>query len=200
MSGTFSFSQNGVTITIPLAPSPITIKPSPQLHVQYFHQRDVFSDDPYTPEIEPAIPYSLAVLVQNQGYGIARDFKITSAQPRIIDNEKGLLIDFKIIGAQVGLQMIAAALTAEFGDLAPGQTKVGRWLLTSTLQGLFINYKATFEHVDPLGNPRLSLIDGVEIHEMTHLVQALGSWDDNLPDFLVNDVADPWPSRTPTRR
>jgi hypothetical protein len=67
---------------------------------------------------------------------------------------------------------------------------VGRWLLTSTLQGLFINYSATFEHVDPLGNPRLSLIDGVEIHEMNHLVQAEGAFDDGLPDFLVNDIAD----------
>jgi hypothetical protein len=190
VSGTFSFSQNGVTITIPLAPSPITVQPSPQLYVKYFHQRDVFSDDPFTPEIEPSIPYSLAVLVQNHGYGVARDFKITSAQPKIVENEKGLLIDFKIIGAQVGSQPVAPTLTVDFGDVAAGQTKVGRWLLTSTLQGLFIDYKATFQHVDPLGNPRLSLIDGVEIHEMTHLVQAPGTWDDGLPDFLVNDVAD----------
>ena len=190
VSGTFSFAQNGVTITIPLAPSPITVQPGPQLYVKYFHQRDVFSDDPFTPQIEPSIPYSLAVLVQNHGFGVARDFKITSAQPKIVDNEKGLLIDFKIIGAQVGSAPVAPSLTVDFGDLAAGQTKVGRWLLTSTLQGLFIDYKATFQHVDPLGNPRLSLIDGVEIHEMIHLVQAPGAWDDGLPDFLVNDVAD----------
>jgi hypothetical protein len=190
VSGSFSFSQNGVTITIPLAPSPITVQPSPQLYVKYFHQRDVFSDDPFTPQIEPTIPYSLAVLVQNHGYGLARDFKIISAQPKIVDNEKGLLIDFKIIGAQVGTNPVAPSLTVDFGDINPGQVKVGRWLLTSTLQGLFINYSATFQHVDPLGNPRLSLIDGVEIHEMNHLVQASGAWDDGLPDFLVNDVPD----------
>jgi hypothetical protein len=190
VSGTLSYTLNGVAITIPLSPAPITVQPNPQLYVKYFHQRDVFADDPYTPQIEPSIPYSLAVMVQNRGYGIAHDFRITSAQPKIVDNEKGLLIDFKIIGAQEGNQPVSPSLTVNFGDIAPGATAVGRWLLTSTLQGLFIDYSATFEHVDPLGNPRLSLIDGVEIHEMTHLVHADGAWDDGLPDFLVNDIAD----------
>ena len=190
VSGTFNYTLNGAAISIPLSPTPIMVQPNPQLYVKYFHQRDVFADDPFTPAIEPSIPYSLAVMVQNRGYGIAHDFRITSAQPKIVDNEKGLLVDFKIIGAQVGNQSVSPSLTADFGDIAPGGIGIGRWLLTSTLQGLFINYKATFEHVDPLGNPRLSLIDGVEIHEMIHLVRADGAWDDGLPDFLVNDVAD----------
>jgi hypothetical protein len=190
VSGTFNYTLNGAAISIPLSPAPIMVQPSPQLYVKYFHQRDVFADDPYTPQIEPSIPYSLAVMVQNHGYGIAHDFKITSAQPTIVDNEKGLLVDFKIIGAQVGNQSVSPSLTVDFGDIAPGGIGIGRWLLTSSLQGLFINYSATFEHVDPLNNPRLSLIDGVEIHEMTHLVRADGAWDDGLPDFLVNDIAD----------
>ena len=188
VSGAFSYLQNGVTVTIPLAPSPISVQPSPQLYVKYFHQRDVFADDPTTPQIEPSIPYSLGVLVQNQGYGVAHDFRITSAQPKIVDNEKGLLINFQIIGAQVGTQPVAPSLTVDFGDLAPGQVQEGRWLLTSSLQGLFVDYSATFQHVDSLGNPRLSLIEGVEIHEMIHLVQAPGAWDDGLPDFLVDDL------------
>ncbi len=51
--------------------------------------------------VEPTIPFSLGILITNDGYGAARDLKITSGQPEIIDNEKGLLITFKIIGAQV---------------------------------------------------------------------------------------------------
>ena len=62
--------------------------------------------------------------------------------------------------------------------------------MTSTLQGLFINYSATFEHLDGQGNPRLSLIDEVRIHEMNRLVHAGGPFADGKPDFLVNDVAD----------
>ena len=94
VSGTFSYVQNGATITIPLSPAPINVQPSPQLYLKYFLQRDVFGDDPYTPQIEPSIPFPLAVMVENQGYGVAQNFQITSAQPTIVDNEKGLLINF----------------------------------------------------------------------------------------------------------
>jgi hypothetical protein len=160
------------------------------LSLKYFHQRDVFSDDPFTTPIEPSIPYSLAVMVQNNGAGIAKNFRVTSAQPKIIENEKGLLADFRIIATQVAGQPLQPSLTADFGNIGPGEIKVGEWLLTSSLQGLFIDYSATFEHVDGLNNPRLSLIDSVAIHEMNHQVRALGALDDGLPDFLVNDVPD----------
>ena len=128
-------------------------------------------------------------MVQNKGYGTAHNFQITSAQPTIVDNEKGLLISFQIIGTEIAGQPATPSLTANFGDLAPGGIKIGEWFLTSTLQGLFTDYKATFQHVDPLGNPRLSLIQGVEIHEMTHLVRAEGAWDDGQPDFLTVETA-----------
>src|SRR6185436_16472988 len=62
--------------------------------------------------------------------------------------------------------------------------------MTSTLQGLFINYSATFEHIDGLGNTKLSLIDQVRIHEMIRLVQAGGAFEDGKPDFLVNGIPD----------
>ena len=185
VSGTFSYVQNGATISIPLAPAPITVQPNPELYLKYFLQRDVFADDPFTPDIEPSIPFPLAVMVENRGYGVAHNFQITSAQPKIIENEKGLLINFKIIGTQVSGQPQTPSLTANLGELNAGSIKIGEWLFTSTLQGLFIDYKATFEHVDPLGNPRLSLIQGVEIHEMTHKVRADGAWDDGQPDFLT---------------
>jgi subtilase family serine protease len=187
VSGTMRYTAEGLAVEIPLAPAEITVQPNPKLVVKYFHQRDVFSDDPFTPEIEPSIPFSLAVMVQNQGKGVARDVTVTSAQPKIIENEKGLLIDFKIVATEVAGQNMTPSLTANFGSINPGQIAIGRWLLSSTLQGLFIDYKASFEHLDGLGNKKLSLIDRVEIHEMTHLVQAGGSFEDGKPDFLVND-------------
>jgi hypothetical protein len=63
-------------------------------------------------------------------------------------------------------------------------------LFRSSLQGLFTDYTATFEHLDGLGDKRFSLIDRVEIHEMNHLVQADRTFADGRPDFLVNDVPD----------
>ena len=55
------------------------------------------------------------------------------------------------------------------------------------MQGKFIEYEATFEHVNGLGKPELSLIKEVNIHELIQKVQADR---DGLPDFLVNDEFD----------
>jgi hypothetical protein len=134
--------------------------------------------------------FNLAIMVRNKGAGAARNFSITSAQPEIVENQKGLLVDFRIIATEVAGQNMTPTLTANFGTIQPGAISIGRWLLTSTIQGLFIDYKATFEHLDGQGNPRLSLIDDVRIHEMNRLVQAGGSFEDGKPDFLVNDIAD----------
>lgn len=190
VSGGLYYSVNGNTVAIPLSPAAITVHPSPRLTVQYFHQRDVFSDDPHTDLIEPAVPFSLGLLVKNQGQGVARDFHITSAQPEIVENEKGLLADFKILATEVAGKSLEPTLTAALGDIGPGTNAIARWLLTSTIQGLFIDYHATFEHVTGLGNAKLSLIDAVSIHELNHVVQAGGTFADGRPDFLVNDVPD----------
>ncbi len=127
-------------------------------------------------------------MVQNRGYGTASDFHITSAQPQIVDNEKGLLINFNIIGTEVDGQPVSPP--ADFGDIAPGQIGIGQWPSRRSAPGAFHHYSATYQHVDPLGNPRLSAHSGVDIHEMIHLVRADGAWDDAQPDFLVNDIAD----------
>ena len=82
VGGSFSYVLNGEPVTVPLFPVPITVLPTPILNVDYFLQHDVYSDDPFTPQIEPSIPFALGILVQNKGYGSAQDFSITSAQPQ----------------------------------------------------------------------------------------------------------------------
>jgi hypothetical protein len=190
VGGTIKYTQDGTAFSIPLTPVSITVKPDAALYLKYFHQRDVFSDDPFTDALEPSEPYRLAVLVENRGAGAARNLSITSAQPQIIENEKGLLIDFKVIGTEVAGQNLSPSLTATFGELLPGQRKSAHWLLTSSLQGLFIDYDATFTHLDGLNDERISLIKEVEIHEMIRQIEALGAKADGQPDYLVNDVAD----------
>src|SRR5439155_16713639 len=98
---------------------------------------------------------------------------------------------FKIIGTQVAGQNQVPSLTADFGNIGANQRSIGLWFLTSTLQGFFEDYSATFQHVTSLGKTNLSLVDEVTIHELTHLVQAPGAFEDGLPDFLVNDIPDP---------
>ncbi len=190
VSGTLKYSQQGTAITIPLSPAAITVLPNASLKVKYFNQRDVFADDPFTSELEPSIPFSLGVLIQNNGRGAARNVRLTSAQPKIVENEKGLLIDFEILATEVAGRSLSPSLTANFGNIEPGEVAQGRFLLRSSLQGLFIDYKASFEHLDGLGDPRLSLIDSVEIHELIHAVRAESAFEDGKLDFLANDVPD----------
>ena len=77
--------------------------------------------------------------------------KITSGQPEIIENEKGLLITFEIVGSQLGVEPQTTSLTMQFGDLQPQTTSMARWLMTTSLQGTFSNYSATFRNINPLG-------------------------------------------------
>ncbi|MDX1952258.1 MAG: FG-GAP-like repeat-containing protein [Verrucomicrobiota bacterium] len=191
IGGTLRYTEGTNVVEVPLIADTITVYPDPILNLIYFQQRDVYSDDPFTDEIEPAEPFALGLLVKNTGKGAAINFRITSAQPEIIENKKGLLIDFKIIGTQVGGDPVTPTLTANLGRIEPASTKAAIWQMVSTLQGKFIEYNATFEHIDGLGDPRLSLIDSVEVHELIHAVLADRATDDNQPDFLVNDDPDP---------
>ena len=188
--GTLSYVLNGSEVTVPLYPAPITVLPDPRLVVDYFLERDVYSDDPFTPDVvEPAIPFSLGLRMTNIGAGEAMNVRITSSQPEIIENEKGLLINFQIIGTRIGTQEVSPSLTVNLGDIAPDSAVVVQWLMTASLQGEFIEYHASYEHVDGLGDPRLSLIDSVDIHETEHVVYAENPGD-NLPDFLTNEIPD----------
>ncbi len=191
VGGRMRYFKGGTAIDVPLTPAPILVYPTPRIALTYFHERDVRSDDPFTETIEPSIPYSLAVMVQNKGVGTAKNLRITSSQPKIIENEKGLLIDFQLIATEIAGQSLSPSLTADFGDLLPGGIKIGRWLFKSSLQGQFIDYSVTFENVGPLRNfPELSTLEQTSIHELIHIVRAVGPADDGQPDFLVNDVVD----------
>ncbi len=191
VGATLVYVQDGYVLTVPLAPTTISVLPQPRLHVAYFHERDVFADDPFTAPIEPSIPYSLGVRVENRGFGTARALRIESSQPKIIENDKGLLIDFNLFATEVAGLGVTPSLTAEFGDVVPSASKTARWLFRSSLQGQFVNYSATFQHLGPLsGRPEFSLVESTEIHEMIHLVRVQGVPDDGTFDFLVNDQLD----------
>lgn len=191
IGGSLRYFDNGQEVVVPLLSSTITVYPEARLQLHYFQAREVYSDDPFTEEVEPAEPFALGLIARNVGAGPARNFRITSAQPKIIENQKGLLIDFKIIGSQVGPNAAEPSLTVNLGDIPAGRSQVAQWLMTSTLQGKFIEYNATFEHVDNFGSTNLSLIDSVEIHELIKPVLADRPGDDLAPDFLANDIPDP---------
>lgn len=96
-----------------------------------------------------------------------------------------------IIGANVGGESASPSLTVRFGDLVPNATVLARWFIISNLQGEFMRYLATFENMNPLGDPKLSVLDDLHIHELIRNVEMYTSdEDDGVLDFLVNDRDD----------
>ena len=191
IGGAFSYQSNGENVTVPLLPTRITVAPDPSLIIHYFWEKFVIGDNPFTAEREPSVPFALGVAVHNAGYGTAMNMRITSGQPEIIENEKGLLVTFKIIGTQVGSERVTPSLSVEFGDIGPTETRVARWLLLSSLQGEFTNYLASFEYMNPLGDPRLYVLDELVLHDLIrNVVVYPEEEDDGVLDFLVNDVID----------
>jgi len=189
VGGTIYYTQAGVSVAMPLFPAPITVKPDPLLQFHYFLQKNVYSDDPFTPEVEPSEPFSLGLLVVNAGAGAAHNLTITSSQPKIVDNEKGLQIAFQLLGASVNGLAVTPSLTANLGDIAPRSTSVADFILLASLQGTFLDFSATFTHKDDLNNPRTSIIDSVDTHFLEHVVRVVDPSDDGKPDFLFFSVA-----------
>ncbi len=189
IGGQLSFQEEGAPVPteIDLDPAQVTVLPQPELNLDYFQQRNVIGDDPFVAGVQDSEPFLLGVLIRNDGAGTANDLSITSAQPEIIENEQGLLIDFTIFGSEVEGSSPTGSLTADFGDVEAGGTRVGAWFLQSDLQGKFIDYDATFEHVSALGGAEFSLIKSVTVHELIHGGDVDG---DGRIDFLVNDVED----------
>ena len=114
VGGSFNYIVDGENITVPLLPTPITVRQDPSLLVHYFLDRYVQGDNPLTEAREPSAPFTLGVAVKNAGYGTAHSLRISSGQPEIIDNERGLLITFMIIDASMGRQSISPSLTVMF--------------------------------------------------------------------------------------
>ena len=192
--GSFSFIDpfTGEGLTYPLYPVDITVNPSPDLYVDYFMQRDILGDDALTLDVvEPSIPAELGVVIHNQGAGMAKNVTLETAEPQIIDNEKGLAIDFAMYGASFnGSPRQLGLMEIPFGNIGSGQTAVGEWLFTSSLLGHFVSYEAHVIHNSSYGNSDLSLVSHLDIHELIHPIYAYGNLDDGINDFLVNDNPD----------
>ena len=175
-----------------LTPVTIQVNPSPELYIDYFVQRDILGNDPLTDVIEPSIPAEMAVMIQNKGAGDAHGVTIESTKPVIVDNEKGLLIDFDLIGSNLsGQPMKLGMMNIDFGKISAGESSVGQWWFTSDLLGNFISYEISVNHLNSFGDSNLSLINSIKVHELIRSIRVYAEeHDDGINDFLVNSIPD----------
>lgn len=182
-------------VTRDLYPVTLTVKPSPTLDLTYFMQRDIYGDDPLTQDvIEPCRPAEFALVVNNKGYGDATNVKMVTNQPEIVENEKGLLIDFELLSSQLNGKdntlALGGSIATDFGTIPARSTTYAQWWLQSSLLGHFTDYDVKATHVTSYGNEDLSLLDNVTIHELTHGFTVDGNAEPVTRGFLVNDIID----------
>ena len=185
-----TYTIGGVEEAVDVTPDFITVKPMPQLMLDYFLTSEVIADDAFTPEIELPEPFTLGVRIHNKGTGPANKVAIDSAQPKIVENEQGLLIGFTITGSSLDDQPATPELKINFGDIAPDSSKMGRWIMESTLSGKFTEFSASISHSDELGGAVTSLIDpnDVNTHFLLRDVRVDLPGRDAVRDFLAYPV------------
>lgn len=182
-----AYTLNGQANEVEVTPDFIVVKPQPMLTLDYFLPSEVYADDPFTPEVEAPVPFTLGVRVSNTGAGTAYKMKIDSAQPKIVENKLGLLVDFEILGGYVGDESVGKSLLLSFGDIAPKTSTMGRWVMQTSLSGRFTDFNAQFSHADALGGALTSLIENVNTYMLVHDVKVNLPGRDNVRDFLARD-------------
>lgn len=184
VGATLSYLLGGELQTVEVEPDDILVKPLPQLTLDYFLPPEVYGDDPWTPQIEDPVPFPLGVRVSNRGTGPAKRVEIESAQPRIVENKQGLLVDFLITGSEVNGAPASPSLLVNFGDIAPDSAGVAWWNMTASLRGYFEDFSASFVHADELGGELTSVIQQVETHYLIKDVLVDLPGRDTIRDFL----------------
>jgi hypothetical protein len=187
VGATLKYTISGEENVTQVTPDHILVKPMPMLALDYFIPNWVYGDDAFTQDVEPPVPFPLGVRVKNAGYGKAVNLKIASGQPRIIENERGLLIGFEITGSEVNGKEATKSLTADFGTIDPAKAKVAAWTMECTLSGEFKEFEARFSHADELGGELTSLIGGLNTHHLVHRVLVDLPGRDAILDFLTDD-------------
>ena len=193
--GTLSYVDpfTGLEVTRDLTPITLTVKPSPNLDLTYFMQRDIKGDDPLTKEVEPSEEAEFSLLINNLGYGDATNVMMTTNQPEIVDNEKGLKLKFELMSSQLNGQektlALGGSVSTDFGTIPAHSTSYAQWWIKSSLLGHFTDYDVTATHLTSYGNKDLSLLNDVTIHELIRSIDVTKG-DKTLKGFMTNDIVD----------
>ena len=192
--GSLTFTVNGKQRHADLAEQLMTVKPTPELNMDYFMQRDVIADDAITKDVvEPAEEAEFAVLISNVGHGDAENVRMVTAQPEMVDNEENLFLQYSITSSQLNGQQKSLALgksvTTDFGTIPAGGHAYAQWWMTSSLLGHFIEYDIKYTQLTMSQNPNLSLLGDVKIHELIRSIVVEGNSGADYA-FAANDEED----------
>ena len=192
--GNLTFSVDGKERHADLTEQKMTVKPTPELNLDYFMQRDIIGDDAITKDVvELQEEAEFAVLISNVGYGDAENLRMVTAQPEMVDNEEALFLQYNITSSQLNGQEKSLAfgksVTTDFGTVPAKSHAYAQWWMTSSLLGHFIEYNVSYTQLTLSQNPNLSLLNEVRIHELIRSIVVEGNSNANY-GWAVNGEED----------
>jgi YVTN family beta-propeller protein len=147
-----NYAVNGISFNINSTEGSITVKPQPLLDLNYTIPENVKADK----------PFNITLNVTNVGYGTANNLKLDSGQPIIYENKAGLLATFELISSGLVNGYENNSMLIDFGNLAPGESKKAYWIMKTSLDGNFTEFKGSFSHNNTLGGAETSLINDIK--------------------------------------
>jgi hypothetical protein len=186
VSADIGYTVDGETQLYRTQPVQVVVLPSANLTLDYYIPSDVKANQ----------PFKLAVKVINVGYGPAKNFSIETAQPVIIDNLSGLLIDFEIVGSALNGVPRSNSLKVDFGDIGPNECRIAWWEMITTLDGEFTEFTGKFTHSSEFGGIETSRISDLQTHIIRRQVDTgalfydflVDSDKDFVPDWVVDSA------------
>ncbi|MBA3533428.1 MAG: carboxypeptidase regulatory-like domain-containing protein, partial [Ardenticatenales bacterium] len=175
VSASIDYRLNGTLHTLHTMRDGITVYPAPKLKLTY---RLPMPDS-------VCKVFNLNLIVTNEGVGAARDLRLRSVQPEIIENQANLKIGFDITETYINGVPQANELNLALGNVAPGETKVVTWRIEASAAGRFIELAADYKQVNYQQfdlTPAISEVNTEFVHPSDPIFQGCVRFDD--PDYV----------------
>jgi len=186
VGATLTYAALGRTEVVEIDPDFIFVKPQPNLRLDYFLPIETFGDDPLTSSVvEPTEPFHLGLRLRNEGSGVATAVGISSGQPRIVNNDRNLVVSFKITTAAVNDLVAPLKIQIPIGNILPGTAATAVWKMEASLYGRVTAFDANYSHADDLGGRVTSLFNSINTHVLLGMVRVDLAGHDNVRDFLA---------------
>ena len=153
LRATLIYTTAEVSHAVTSLPAVVWVYPQPEVHLSYYLPGHARANDPFL----------LGVRAENKGPGTARNLRIQSSQPEIIDPAE-VPVSFHILGTFENGQLHPGDMLLNLGNIEPGKVVTGGWMMATSYHGTFIGLSYRCEHLDYRGMPLSNLIwcDGGE--------------------------------------
>lgn len=179
-------------VSDPLSPVQLMVTPSPHLCLDYFIPHDIISDDPLTsPVIEAMVPATIGLRVLNDGYGEAKNIRVSSIQPEITENRLGLAVEFHMLNTmRNGTGSSQPLSDISLGNLTHKESQTLEYYLASSLLGTITVKDINVIHNSSIDDRDMSLVDA-QAHRLVKTVLQYGNGADQIHDFLTTSITQP---------